>query len=65
MVDSEIAGLLRALRGEACEDTARGDASPLSPVASKFLDAAAREAPVEDVRPAGHDTLRPIPTMWR
>ena len=61
MVDSEIAGLLRALLGKACEDAAR-DASPPSRVASKFLEAAARDFPVE---PAGHDTLRPIPTMWR
>ena len=65
MVDSEIAGLLRALLGKACEDAARGDASPTSRVASKLLEAAARESPLEDVRPAGHDTLRPIPTMWR
>ena len=65
MVDSEIAGLLRALRGEACEDAARADASPPSRVASKLPEMAARESPVEDVRPAGHDTLRPIPTMWR
>jgi len=62
MVDSEIAGLLRALLGKACEDAARGDASPTSRVASKLLEAAARDSPVE---PAGHDTLRPIPTMWR
>jgi hypothetical protein len=66
MFDPDTIGLLRAVLDELCENVPQFETSTRTHVASKILEAAMNGGrSIDDLKQAGREALKNVPTMWR